>query len=135
MHLLHFFLTGEKRGEARMARQKKYGTAKALERACERYFASITRRVKVTELVDSGKRDDKGHVIMLPVPVENSLGEELYTTEYLLPPSMHELYAALGIDKSTWSRYMAESEDYARVGAAVYERMKAWNEHEMVTRA
>ena len=117
-----------------MARQKKYGTAKALEKACERYFASITRQVKVTELVDSGERDDKGHVIMLPVPVENSLGEELYTTEYLLPPSMHELCAFLRIDRATWSRYMGESEEFAAVGERVRERMKAWNEHEMLTR-
>ena len=29
---------------------------------------------------------------------------------------------------------MAEGEDYARVGTWVYERMKAWNEHEMLTR-
>ena len=29
---------------------------------------------------------------------------------------------------------MAEGEDYAHVGTAVYERMKAWNEREMVTR-
>lgn len=117
-----------------MARQKKYGTAKALEKACERYFASITRRVKVTELVDSGERDDKGHVIMRPVPVENSLGEELYTTEYLLPPSMHELCAFLRIDRATWSRYMGKSEEFAAVGERVRERMKAWNEHEMLTR-
>lgn len=116
-----------------MARQKKY-TAATLGKTCERYFAAITRRVKVTEMVDSGKRDDKGHVILIPVPVKNTLGEEVEVTEYIIPPSMHELYAALGIDKSTWSRYMAEGEDYARVGTWVYERMKAWNEHEMLTR-
>ena len=38
-----------------MARQKKY-TAATLGKACECYFAAITRRVKVTEMVDSGKR-------------------------------------------------------------------------------
>ena len=116
-----------------MARQKKY-TAATLGKACERYFAAITRRVKVTEMVDSGKRDEKGHVVLIPVPVKNTLGEEVEVTEYIIPPSMHELYLFLGIDKSTWSRYMAESEDHARVGTAVFERMKAWNEHEMVTR-
>lgn len=115
-----------------MAREKKY-TAAALRKAVDRYFATITRRVTVTELVDSGKRDDKGHVIMVPVPVKNSLGEELERTEYLVPPSMTELYEFLGIDKSTWSRYM-QREDYAPIGERVYERMKAWNEHEMLTR-
>ena len=71
-----------------MARQKKY-TAATLGKACERYFAAITRRVKVTEMVDSGKRDDKGHVILIPVPVKNTLGEEVEVTEYIIPPSMH----------------------------------------------
>ena len=116
-----------------MPQQKKY-TARTLGKACERYFASITRRVKVTELIDSGRRDDKGHAIMTPVPVVNSLGEELFTTEYLLPPSMAGLFEYLRIDKSTWSRYM-QREDYAPIGAWVYERMKQWNEHELLTRS
>ena len=81
-----------------MARQKKY-TAATLGKACERYFAAITRRVKVTEMVDSGKRDDKGHVILIPVPVKNTLGEEVEVTEYIIPPSMHELCAFLRIDR------------------------------------
>lgn len=116
-----------------MPQQKKY-TARTLGKACERYFASITRRVKVTELIDSGRRDDKGHVIMTAVPVVNSLGEELYTTEYLLPPSMAGLFEYLRIDKSTWSRYM-QCEDCKDIGAWVYERMKQWNEHELLTRS
>lgn len=98
-----------------MARQKKY-TAATLGKACERYFAAITRRVKVTEMVDSGKRDDKGHVILIPVPVKNTLGEEVEVTEYIIPPSMHELCAFLRIDRATWSRYMGESEEFAAVG-------------------
>lgn len=116
-----------------MARQKKY-TAATLGKACERYFATITRRVKVTEMVDSGKRDEKGHVVLIPVPVKNTLGEEVEVTEYIIPPSMHELCAALHIDRATWSRYMGESEEFAAVGERVRERMKAWNEHEMLTR-
>ena len=111
-----------------MARQKKY-TAATLGKACERYFAAITRRVKVTEMVDSGKRDDKGHVILIPVPVKNTLGEEVEVTEYIIPPSMHELCAFLRIDRATWSRYMGKSEEFAAVGERVRERMKAWNEH------
>lgn len=101
-----------------MARQKKY-TAATLGKACERYFAAITRRVKVTEMVDSGKRDDKGHVILIPVPVKNTLGEEVEVTEYIIPPSMHELCAFLRIDRATWSRYMGESEEFAAVGERV----------------
>jgi len=116
-----------------MARQKKY-TAAALDRACERYFAAITRRVKVTEPVDSGRRDDKGHIIFDHIPVKNTLGEEVEVTEYIIPPSMHELCAYLQIDRATWSRYMGEGEQYAAVGERVRERMKAWNEHEMLTR-
>lgn len=116
-----------------MARQKKY-TAVTLGKACERYFAAITRRVKVTEPVDSGRRDERGHVIYDHIPVKNTLGDEVEVTEYIIPPSMHELCAFLGIDRATWSRYMSEDDAFAAVGERVRERMKAWNEHEMLTR-
>lgn len=116
-----------------MARQKKY-TAATLGKACERYFAAITRRVKVTEMVDSGKRDDKGHVILIPVPVKNTLGEEVEVTEYIIPPSMHELCAFLRIDRRRGAGTWARARNSRPSASGVRERMKAWNEREMLTR-
>lgn len=111
-------------------------TPERLKKAVERYFLSISRRVEVTERVDSGRRDDKGHVIYIPVPVVNSLGEKVYTTEYLIPPSMKDLYDSLGIDKSTWANYADHGKhpELSRITDEVYERMKAWNERELLTR-
>ena len=57
-----------------MGRPKKY-TKKTLAEAVDRYFASITRIVPVTELVETGERDDKGHKIFERRPVTNSLGD------------------------------------------------------------
>lgn len=42
-----------------MGRPKKYAK-KTLAKAVDRYFASITRTVTMTELIETGERDDKG---------------------------------------------------------------------------
>lgn len=118
-------------------RPKKYKSAKALSEAVERYFQSITRRVKVTELQPTGSKDDKGHEIYERVPVKNALDQEVWVTEYIVPPSMADLYDALGIDKSTWANYSDPEmhPELIEVTARVYERMKAWNEKELLTRS
>lgn len=117
-------------------RPRKY-TPERLKKAVERYFLSISRRVEVTEPVDSGRRDGMGHVIYEQVPVENCLGERVYRTEYFFPPSMKALYDSLGIDKSTWAVYADHGRhpELTRITDEVYERMKAWNENELLTRA
>lgn len=102
----------------------------------ERYFLSISRQVEVTERVDSGRRDAYGHVIYNQKPVLNALGEPVYRTEYLIPPNVRGLCECLGIDKSTWAHYTDRKEhpEYARTADEVYERLKAWNEEELLTR-
>lgn len=117
-------------------RPRKY-TPERLKKAVERYFLSISRRVEVTERVDTGLRDGMGHVIYRQEPVENALGERVYQVEYFFPPSMRGLYEALGIDKSTWAVYADHEKhpELARITDGVYERMKAWNENELLTRA
>ena len=68
----------------------------------ERYFGSITRRVRVTENVPTGAYDEKGHMLYEPKPVVNSLGEEVWVTEYIVPPEV-SARASTGIDRSTWA--------------------------------
>lgn len=87
-----------------MARPKKY-TKKTLAEAVERYFASITRIVPVTEMVDTGMRDDKGHKVYERVAVKNSLGEEAKVEEYIVPPTVGALCEYLQIHRSTWADY------------------------------
>lgn len=120
---------------AKRGRPPRY-TAKSLKQAVEEYFRSITRQVKVTEQVPTGKRDEKGHMIFEPKPVINDLGKEVWVTEYIVPPEMAALYDFLRIDKSTWSNYSDPEKhpEMRDVTAWVYERMKAWNERELLTR-
>lgn len=87
-----------------MARPPKY-TAKKLEAAVEEYFGSITRIVPVTELVDTGERDDKGHKIYERRPIVNRLGQEATMEEFIVPPTVGGLCQRLGIHRSTWNEY------------------------------
>ena len=70
-----------------MGRPRKY-PRKSLAEAVERYFASITRIVTMTELVETGERDNKGHKIFERRPIINSLGEEAKAEEYIVPPTV-----------------------------------------------
>ena len=87
-----------------MGAPKKY-TKRKLDEAVETYFKSISRIVKLTEKKPTGKKDKMGHEIYEDVPVKNALGQEMTVTEYLIPPSVLELSAFLGIHRSTWDNY------------------------------
>jgi len=118
-----------------LARPKKYNTAMALERAVEAYFASITRLKTVTEKLPDGV-DAHGHTAYKEVPVLNMHGEQLQVTEYLVPPTVHDLCDYLKIDLGTWENY-CDSEKYPeffRTTTRARGRMRAWNEHELLTR-
>ena len=107
-----------------------------LKRDVERYFASITRKVRITEPVPTGRYDDKGHMIFEQVPVKNSLEEEVWVTEYIVPPEIAALCEFLEIDRSTWANYRDpdKNPEFVEITQQVYERMKAWNERELLTR-
>jgi len=118
-----------------MGAPRKY-TAKTLERAVTDYFRSITRRKKVTEAVPTGEKDKDGHMIFEQKPVINDLGQEVCILEYIVPPEMAALYDFLKIDRSTWNNYCDPNlhPEFQKITEAVYERMKAWNERELLTR-
>lgn len=118
-----------------MARKKTY-TKKTLREAVERYFASITREVELTEKVDSGKRDSYSHVIYNTVKIKNNLGDVAKATEYLVPPTLSGLCVHLGINSSTWSRW-SDPEKYPEYGEIiedVRQRMIVWRQEQVLTR-
>lgn len=118
-----------------MARPKKY-TKKALKETVDRYFASISREVTITEQVTTGKKDSYGHEIYETVPVKNSLGEVATCVEFLVPPTLTGLCLQLGINSSTWSRW-SDPEKYPEYGEIiedVRQRMIVWRQEQVLTR-
>lgn len=118
-----------------MARKKKY-TQKTFAEAVDRYFKSITRIVKVTELVETGERDDKGHKIFERVTIKNNLGEEAKVEEYIVPPTVGDLCQYLGIHRSTWADYcdMDKHKEFSDTTTYARGRMRAYLEQQLLTR-
>lgn len=118
-----------------MGRHKKY-TKKTLDEAVTRYFASITRIVSVTELVETGERDDKGHKIYERRAVKNSLGEEAETLEYIVPPTVGGLCEYLQIHRSTWAEYCdAEIHpEFSDTTTRARGRLRAYLEQQLLVR-
>lgn len=128
------FGVGFKREVIWMAKRKY--TPAALRKAVSAYFASISRTKTVAEAVDSGRRDDKGHVIYDYIPVRNDAGEEIKTTEYVIPPTEGDLCLYLGIHRATWARW-ADRETYpelAEIVEDVRDRLYAWNARQLLER-
>lgn len=119
-----------------MGAPRKYDTPRKLERAVERYFRSITRQVKLTEPKATGRYDEKGHMIYEQVPIINALGQEMITTEYIVPPTVFGLCQFLGISESTWNNYCDANQHPEFLGTTTRTRgrMRAWNEQELLTR-
>ena len=118
--------------------QPKAYTPRTLKKAVDRYFASISRVVPVTEPIPTGQLDKYGHPIVEYVPVENSLGEEVYTTEYLIKPSRAGLARFLGIHRSTWDNYRDQPEVYPEFQEIVEDaedRIFAWTHEQLLTRS
>lgn len=118
-----------------MGAKKKY-TAKALEKAVEKYFQSISREKTVTEDVWNGDRDSMGHKVYEQEPVLNALGEPMTVTEYLIPPTVGGLAAYLGIHRSTWSAWCDSSvyPEYQDITEDAMSRIHAYLESESLTR-
>ena len=118
-----------------MGRPKKY-SKKALRKAVDSYFDSISREVEITEKVDTGKRDKYGHVIYDTVKVINKLDEVAKTTEFLVPPTLGGLCSFLKIDQSTWSRWCDKDTypEYEDIVAQTRERLLTWRQEQVVMR-
>ena len=118
--------------------QPKAYTPRTLKKAVDRYFASISRVVQVKEPIPTGQLDKYGHPIVEYVPVENSLGEKVFTTEYLIKPSRAGLARFLGIHRSTWDNYRDQPEVYPEFQELVEDaedRIFAWTHEQLLTRS
>ena len=118
-----------------MGAKKKY-TAKALEKAVENYFRSISREKAVTEDVWNGDRDSMGHKVYDQKPVLNALGEPMTRIEYLIPPTVGGLAAYLGIHRSTWNAWCDSSvhPEYRDITEDAMGRIHSYLETESLTR-
>ena len=111
---------------------KKY-TPRALGKAVQRYFDSISRVVPVTERKDSGEKDKYGHPVYVDEPVCNRLGEPLERLEFLEPPTVSAMCLALEIHRSTWADY-CKDESFSDTTSYAQGVMRAWNERELLVR-
>ena len=116
-----------------MGAPRKY-TPEELDRAVKQYFKSITRKVKLTEQRPTGKKDKMGHEVYVTVPVTNLLGKEVFVTEYLVPPTVGDLSAALGIHRSTWNEYCGLPE-FSDTTTYAQGCIHAYLERELLTRS
>lgn len=118
-----------------MGAPKKYDE-KSLDRAVRKYFDSITRDVAVTEKKPTGEKDRMGHEIYELVPVLNKLGKQVIVTEYVVPPSVGDLSAFLGIHRSTWDNYCDREKypEFFDTTTRAMGRIHAYLERESLTR-
>lgn len=113
-----------------MPRNKDY-TPTAFGRAVDKYFAGISRRVAVKELVPTGQYTQKGTPVLEPRDVLNDAGEPVMQLEYILPPSLGELCLSLGISRATWARYAA-TDGYRDVCERAKLRVEAYLEQQLI---
>lgn len=119
-----------------MARYKTYKTARALWKAVEDYFATISREETVMEPRDTGEKDRYGHKIYEDVPALNGKGEEIKRTVYLVAPTVGGLTTHIGVSNSTWFRYCSEElhPEFAEVTEWATDRLKNWCFDELMVR-
>ena len=101
---------------------RKYKTAKALERAIEKYFRSISATVPMAGI--------DGREIL------NDEGEPVMKVEYLIPPSVVSMCLYLGIDKRTWANYCDAKKhpEFAEVTSRAMMRHEAYLVEQSIVR-
>lgn len=116
-----------------MARYKKYKTALAFAKKVDEYFNSISRTVIASEMVDTGKCDQKGRPIYEKQPIYNDNGDEIKIREYIVPPSISSLCLYLGISRQTWDNY-SNTEEFLDTATHARARVEAYLESELNSR-
>jgi len=91
-----------------MGRPKKYRTEQELEKAVERYFASISYQEPVVVTMATGYTDPSGNaetVRRMLTDGPEGTGCPVTVTKYIEEPSVAALCLYLGISKDTWAEY------------------------------
>lgn len=92
-------------------RKRKYGTAAALDRAVNSYFAAISYEIPTVVKIPTGKVDESGKAVRKTVLLKEKTkdpgvgGKPIVTVKWLRPPSIAGLMLHLGISRETWSSY------------------------------
>ena len=111
--------------------EKKSGKAK-LQTDVDRYFRSISREVLLTETAETGETDEKGKPITEKRAVLNALGETVYVTEYLLPPTRQGLLHYIGLTAEEWHA-LAGTARHRRTVQEAEERLVDWRFRQILT--
>lgn len=113
-----------------MPKRKEY-TQETFRRAVDKYFAGISRRVAVKELVPTGHYTQKGAPVLEPRDVKNDAGKLVMEQEYVVPPSLGGLCLHLGISRATWGRY-ASTAGYSDVCDEAKLRVEEYLERQLI---
>lgn len=98
---------------AAIGRPRKYQSAKALKKAVDAYWDSISYKIPAVVSTPTGEVDEKGnvkYVTRMLTEQTGGLGAPKTVVKYLEPPSVAALCLYLGISRSTWSAYRADEE-------------------------
>lgn len=117
-------------------RYKTYKTARALWKAVEDYFSTISRKETVMEPHYIGELDKYGHKIFEMVPALNGRGETIQRIVYLVPPTVGGLCDHISVSSSTWFRYCNKElhPEFTEVTEWATDQLKNWRFDELMVR-
>ena len=113
-----------------MGTKRKHFSARSLEQAVDRYFASIRRTVTATERVETGPKTFEDR------PILSDTGEPIRFREYVVAPTVWGLCEALGLTPAEWER-LCDREEHPELQGAVQRAsglMREWKEQTLLTR-
>ena len=113
-----------------MGRKERRWTARSLEAAVDRYFASIRRTVTATERIETGPKSFEER------PILSDTGEPIRCREYVVAPTVWGLCEALGVTPAAWRR-LCDPEEHPELQDAVQRAaglMREWKEQSLLTR-
>ena len=112
-----------------MATKRRF-TPRSLEKAVDRYFASIRRTAAATERIETGPKTFEER------PILSDTGEPILCREYVVAPTVWGLCEALGVTPAEWNR-LCDRREHPEFQDAVQRAsglMREWREQAMLTR-
>ena len=112
-----------------MGAKRKF-TPRSLEKAVDRYFASIRRTTAATERVETGPKTFEER------PILSDTGEPILCREYVVAPTVWGLCEAMGVTPAEWRR-LCDRQEHPELQDAVqraYGLMREWREQSLLTK-